>query len=188
MIIRQFEKRDTEDVRYICLNCDGPSDMTPEGEHFILVTYCDYFIEKEGHNCFVACDENDKAVGYILCAENYDKFIECFRNEYIPKIPEEQKEHRFYASTSAVLQGKYKDEYPAHLHIDILPEYQRMGLGHKLTDALCSHLKSKKVKAVMLTVNPENIKGAAFYEKYGFSLIESTPTDLVYGIKFSDEE
>lgn len=186
MTIRPFEKRDTENVRYICLNCDGPSDMSPETEHFILVTYCDYFIEKEPYNCFVAADENDNAVGYILCTENYDSFIECFRSEYIPRIPEEHTKYRMYASLSAVLQGKYKSEYPAHLHIDILPEYQRKGIGHRLTDQLCTHLKSKGIKGVMLTVSANNLSGVAFYEKYGFSLIENNPDGIAYGIRFKD--
>lgn len=184
MNIRPYESRDRDDVRFVCLNCDGPSDMSPQAEHFILSTYCDYYIEKEPHNCFVAENEEGRAIGYIICTENFDSFYDIFKKEYIPRIPEEETDHRFYASTSAVLQEKYKDSYPAHFHIDILPEYHRMGIGHKLVDTLIKHLKEKNIPAVMLAVSRENLKGDAFYRKYGFELIESTPSANVYGIKF----
>lgn len=182
MNIRPYQEKDRDDVRYVCINCDGPSDMSENAQNFILSTYCDYFIERESDNCFVAVDSYDKAIGYIICTEDYDRFIDCLKNEYIPRIPEEEKQLRFYAETSAVLQEKYKNDYPAHFHIDIMPEYQRMGIGHKLIDTLLIHLKKKKIKGVMLTVSNENEKGIAFYKKYGFSLLEKNPSAEAYGI------
>ena len=180
MRIRPYKEKDRDDVRYICLNCDGPSDMSPEGEHFILTAYCDYYIEREKENCFVAADEDDKAVGYILCAENFESFIHCFREEYIPRIPEDQTDHIGYAKASTAVQEKYKNEYPAHLHIDIMPEYQRMGLGHKLMDTLLSHLKDKGIKGIVLSVADFNDKGIAFYKKYGFTLAESSSDGIAF--------
>ena len=47
MEIKRYEEKYKEDVRFVCLNCDGPSDMSESTEHFILTTYCDYYIEKE---------------------------------------------------------------------------------------------------------------------------------------------
>ncbi len=182
MNIRPYENKDRDAVRYVCLFSDGPEEMSENTQNFLLTTYCDYFIEKESENCFVATDQNDKAIGYIICTEDYDRFSKCFTNEYIPRIPEEEKTLHFYAETSAVLQGKHKKAYPAHFHIDILPEYQRMGIGSKLTDTLISHLKAKGIRGVMLTVSSENKKGIAFYEKYGFSLIEKDPVSHAFGL------
>ncbi len=183
MNIRSYKNTDREDVRYVCINCDGPSDMSESAEHFILSTYCDYYIEAEPENCFVAADSSDKAVGYIICSDNFDRFYDTLKKEYIPRIPEEETQLRFYATTSAVFQEKYKNDYPAHFHIDILPEYQRMGIGHKLVDILCEHLKNKNIPGVMLSVSADNLKGDTFYKKYGFTLIESTPAANVYGIR-----
>lgn len=183
MKIRPYKDKDREAVRYVCINCDGPSDMSESAEHFILSTYCDYFIEKEPENCFVATDNSDKAIGYIICTDNFDKFSDIFKKEYIPRIPEEEKQYRYYAANSAVLQEKHKNEYPAHFHIDIMPEYQRMGIGHKLVDALCEHLKNRNISGVMLAVSPDNQQGDSFYKKYGFTLIESTPSANAYGIR-----
>lgn len=183
MTIRPYEDRDREDVRFICLNSEGPCKLPESKRHFILTTYCDYFIEKEGANCFVAANENDKAVGYVICAENYDKFLPCFLSEYLPRIKKYEVKLRYASKNSTILQEKHKNEYPAHLHIDVLPEYQRMGLGHKMVDALCAHLKSKGIKGVMLTVGKDNKVGQGFYKKYGFTLLESNKKDVAFGIK-----
>ena len=74
MEIKRYEEKYKDDVRFVCLNSNGPCKLNEKQQHLILTTYCDYFIEQEGNNCFVAVDKNDKAVGYILCAENYDKY------------------------------------------------------------------------------------------------------------------
>lgn len=187
MTIRPYEKKDRDDVRYVCINCDGPTDMSEDTRHFILSTYCDYYIEKEGHNCFVATNEEDKAIGYILCSENYNVFSEALKNEYIPRIPAKNTSERYYAENSAVLQEKYKDIYPAHLHIDLLPEYQRMGLGRKLVDTLLEHLRNKKIPGVMLSVSKENTGGIKFYESYGFTHLESSSFGEAYGILFQKD-
>lgn len=183
MTIRPYEEKDKENVRYVCLNSDGPCKSSKRTRNFILTTYCDYFIEKEGENCFVAADENDKAIGYIICTEDFDKFKECFTAEYLPKFKKYEYKRRRSALRSIIPQEKYKDEYPAHLHIDVLPEYQRMGLGHKMTDALLEHLRKKGIKGIMLTTWIRNEKGRGFYDKYGFTLLEEMKNCAVYGLK-----
>ena len=183
MYIRPYEKRDKESVQYVCLNSEGPFKGNKRAMNFTLTVYCDYYLEKEPENCFVAVDENDKVIGYIICTENFDVFRKRFNDEFCPRIKKWEFRRRKSALRSIIPYEKYKEEYPAHLHIDILPEYQRMGLGHKLTDALISHLKEKKIKGIMLSVSPLNPKGIGFYEKYGFTLLEKNPDSIVYGMK-----
>ena len=183
MRIRPYEPGDKEDVRFICLNSEWPCDMDARGCHFILTTYCDYYIEKEPENCFVAVNDENRAVGYIICTENYDRFRPVFLREYVPRIPAEDPERREDAVNSTLLQEKFKALYPAHLHIDLLPEYQRMGLGHRLVDTLRAHLKEKNVPGVMLTVGGQNRVGQSFYKKYGFERLDETPGDVAFGIR-----
>ena len=66
MIIRPFEEKDKENVRFVCLNSEGPCKMTPDDQHYILTTYCNYYIEKEGRNCFVAVNDDAEAIAYAL--------------------------------------------------------------------------------------------------------------------------
>ena len=45
--------------------------------------------------------------------------------------------------------------YPAHLHIDILPEGQGQGMGRKLIEIFCNKLIEMKVQALHLEVGKE---------------------------------
>ena len=183
MKIRHYQSKDKENVRFVCLNSDGPCNSSKRGINFALAVYCDYYIENEPENCFVATDENDKAIGYVISTENFDRFKETYISIYYPKIKKWEYRRRESALRAIESQEKYKDEYPAHLHIDILPEYQHMGLGRKLMDALCDNLRQKDVTGVMFTVWHKNFYAIKFYEKYGLNLIETKKTTLVYGLK-----
>lgn len=179
--IRKYEERDFDGVRYTCLSSEGETLKGALGE-CVLHTFCDYYIEREKENCFVLDDEG-KAVGYIICAENYDEYKKIFDSEYLPLTKPLGEELYNWAKESTVLQNKYKSEYPAHMHIDLLPEYQRKGWGGKLLSTLFEHLKSKNIKGVMLTAGIENINAGKFYKKYGFEQLEIFGTDVAFGMK-----
>jgi ribosomal protein S18 acetylase RimI-like enzyme len=62
-------------------------------------------------------------------------------------------------------------EYPAHLHINILPEYQHSGTGALLVEALENYLKNKGIRGLHLHTSNHNIKALPFYKKRGYSII-----------------
>ena len=179
--IRKYEKKDFDNVRFVCLNSEGTSITGNLGE-FILHTFCDYYLEKEPENCFVL-DDDGKAVGYIICTENYDRYKEIFDREYLPLNKPLGEENYKWACESTVLQNKYKEDYPAHMHIDILPEYQRQGWGGRLLTMLFDHLRTKGIKGVMLTAGTSNVNAGKFYSKYGFKLLEILDTDVAFGVQ-----
>lgn len=180
--IRPFEKKDYENVQYVCLNSEEEGIESKEVQEFVLHTFCDYYIDNEPENCFVL-DDDGKAVGYVICAENYDKYKKIFDEKYLPlNKPLEPRLYQ-WAEVSTVLQNKYKKEYPAHLHIDLLPPYHRKGYGGKLIKTLFEHLKNKGVCGVMLTAGPQNEAGVNFYKKHGFTLLEQTEADVAFGMK-----
>lgn len=185
MTVRPYEQKDMEDVRYICLGSVGKENTGRFERNFLLNTYCNYYIEHEPHNCFVATDENDKAVGYILCAESFDGFQDIFLNDYAKRCLKFKLIYRLASAVSILEQKKYKDLYPAHLHIDLLPEYQQKGLGRQLINALCLHLKEKGVKGVMLSVFAGNKGAVKFYKKCGFTVVHKGLTSFVYAKKLN---
>ena len=75
MRIRPYEEKDRENVRHVCIVTAGCADKSEDEKQFILTLYCDYYIEKEPDNCFVIADDEDNAVGYILCAENFSSCL-----------------------------------------------------------------------------------------------------------------
>jgi hypothetical protein len=60
------------------------------------------------------------------------------------------------------------EEYPAHLHVDILPEYQRQGWGRKLMDVLVERLREERVQGMHLLKAGDNIGSEIFYGSVGF--------------------
>ncbi|MEI6579719.1 MAG: GNAT family N-acetyltransferase [Eubacteriales bacterium] len=180
--IRPYQPKDRDNIRKICLiNAGNPK--TKRDQDFILDTYCDYYIECEPENCFVAANEKDEAIGYIYCAENYAKYQARFNEKYLPKV-KELGYFKWKASLGSYrLHAKYAAQYPAHLHIDLLDEYQRKGLGSKLVNVLSEHLKAKGIAGLMLTVGRTNELGINFYKKYGFSELEKGLGDVAMGIK-----
>ena len=178
-----YEEKYRNDVRQVCLNTAGEKARTDEKEGcFILATFCDYYLDVEGGNCFVAVDENDVAQGYILCAEKFDGYRKNFR-PYIKTAGKSGFTRRVYAWGEMAVTGFFKKEYPAHLHIDINPGFQRMGVGTRLMDKLTDHLKKKGIDGVMLIVNSDNTKGVSFYKKYGFEKIGFLGVGLPMGLK-----
>lgn len=181
--IRPYRHDDYDAVRKICLECSDVRKRTEVQRLAILKTYCDYYIEVEPQNCFVAVDENDKPIGYILCAENYGKYNKVFSEKYLPVIKAFGFTYMVAARSSSTLHGRYAGYYPSHMHIDILPEYQRQGLGTKLVDALAEHLRSRDGRGVMLIVGKKNEKGMNFYSKYGFSVINTISGAVIMGLE-----
>lgn len=181
--IRKYEEKDRKDVHFICHNSEGPEEAPDYMTGlFYHNTFCNYYLDHEPYNCFVL-DNDGKAVGYIICAENFDKFKEIFDRDYLP-LSDSFGEGRYdWASTAYKPQEKFKDEYPAHLHIDILPEYQRMGMGGKLIETLCNHLSRKGVAGVCLTCGPRNEKAMNFYKKRNFTLLSIDYDDACFGKK-----
>jgi GNAT superfamily N-acetyltransferase len=62
------------------------------------------------------------------------------------------------------------ETYPAHLHIDILPEYQRKGHGTTLINAFLEAVRSQGAIGVHLDMVQHNTKARAFYESIGFQV------------------
>jgi Acetyltransferases len=135
----------------------------------VAALYADYYVDYEPDNAFVLVNENDEAVGYILCAENYRVYIDTFKREQLKKVRKISKKYALQHRLSFIMDRLNGRKYPAHLHIDLLPEAQRQGWGTKLIDTLIAHLKSKGVNGVCLGVGGTNEGGIRFYKKYGFT-------------------
>jgi ribosomal protein S18 acetylase RimI-like enzyme len=63
------------------------------------------------------------------------------------------------------------EKYPAHLHINLLPEFQRKGWGSKLMDALFAKMRDLGVRSVHLGVLKESKGSIRFYEKMGWRVV-----------------
>lgn len=75
---------------------------------------------------------------------------------------------------------------PAHLHIDILPEYQRQGWGKRLIAEAVRFLKEEKgLDGLWLGLDPRNANAKKFYGRLGMTEIPDAP-GLVMGLRFEN--
>ena len=170
MNIRKYQEKDFEATKFVCLNDMLGKEGYEKIIEYVEMMFCRYYLEKEPENCFVAVDENDKPIGYIYGSKHYDYYQDNF-SEYINAVADiENRRFLSEALTEMYDHAIYKKDYPAHLHIDILPDYQSKGIGSKLIKAFCDNLKEQDVKGVMLIVGSENEGARRFYERNGFTL------------------
>lgn len=181
--IRPFEIRDRDQVRFICLESDGFCEKPESFRNYILYTYCDCYLDCEPESCFVAVNENNEVVGFIICTSNLSRYTSYFRKKYLPRLIRISPFRAVSSVLALRLQQKHCGDYPAHLHIALLPAYQRQGIGGSLTTTLIEHLRANGISGIMLTVGSDNKSGIAFYEKHGFKLIDRLPGEYAYGIK-----
>ena len=183
--IRKYDSKDQAAVEDICLGGgSGPLKSNEMVKQAMLTVYATYYVEQEPENCFVAADENDHAVGYVLCAKDFTEYEKKFMGEYGSR--EDNPAIKMIGGGTLEGMRPYAAEYPAHLHIDIDPAYQRKGLGTKLIDALRAHLKEQGVPGVMFGVAIDNEQGQNFYRKYGFTELGRDEQQIIMGMKLVD--
>ena len=181
--IRPAESKDLKDIEYICRMTAGPESRTIEKVgRKISLTYSTYYARAEKETCFVL-DDNGTAVGYILCAPDYSKYVKDYRKNEVRELWKIDKMQSLTAYFLPLGYLPFKKKYPAHLHIDILDEYQGKGYGSQLMDALLDKLKSMNIPGVMLIVDKENKGAQRFYQRKGFIEIASALGGVVMAKK-----
>ncbi|EAT89937.1 hypothetical protein SNOG_03206 [Parastagonospora nodorum SN15] len=142
--------------------------------------------------CFVLDDGTGRVVGYCIGAADTTTFAQRWREEFTPLVdpalvprpevrsddPLMEKDYikgfreAVYNAHCSMLQPwpESSQAYPAHLHIDILPEFQRQGHGKALITAFSEAVKSRGAKGVHLDMVQHNTNGRAFYQRVGFQL------------------
>jgi ribosomal protein S18 acetylase RimI-like enzyme len=192
--IRKLEKIDEESLIDICfITGDSFLKKTYPDSYLFSLFWCLYYVWYEEDNCFVAYNtKSKKVIGYIFSTLDTVKQEFNFKQKMTPIIKEKMKELkirsiRAHLVTHFVInrpqtrkRKRFLKVYPAHLHINILPEYQRQGIGQKLMKSFENNLKEKEVIGFHLEVSANNKLGISFYEKYGLDLASKNRFNWIY--------
>jgi GNAT superfamily N-acetyltransferase len=73
-------------------------------------------------------------------------------------------------------------DYPAHLHIDLLPEAQGQGMGRKMIETLLNRLREVGAPAVHLGVSAQNTRAIQFYAHVGFHQVKASTSGILFGM------
>ncbi|MFX0123960.1 MAG: GNAT family N-acetyltransferase [Candidatus Hodarchaeota archaeon] len=194
--IRCYQSGDRKDVIDVCWRT-GYMGETAAGRfddsYLFGLLFCLYYIDYEPENCFVAEDEQTgQVIGYILSSLDSEKQKERFRKYMIRKIalraffytlwrhPRTFKVFWYFKKIwdeepEVPNKESLLAPYPAHLHIDIIPEYHWQGIGTQLMETLENHFINHNVKGVHLGTSEKNVKAVHFYQKLNFAKIYEGP-------------
>ncbi len=181
--IREITQKDVERVKFICKETAPHKENNDEvtGE-IIANTYATYYVREEPEVCF-GLEADGLLVGYIICSANVKKFKKNFRKTDLKEI---KKLNKASAAESWFIPFPYmvfKSKYPAHLHINLLPEYQGKGYGTEMLETLFAALKERGINGVMLLASAENKGAIKFYKRNGFKTLVTAFGGVAMGKK-----
>jgi GNAT superfamily N-acetyltransferase len=188
VIVRSLNRGDGCDVAEICYRTGyHGEDLSGSGRFndrkLFAMLFAEYYVRWEPGHCFVAVDTTSgRAVGYILGALDTIRQERGFSRRMVPRIACRALFHTFWRhreSFRALLHfnrvdrnkpslGAIHRAYPAHLHINVLPEYQRRGLGGLLLESFERHARREGPVGVHLITSERNTTALPFYGKHGY--------------------
>jgi len=196
--IRPYHPSDLSALYRICLQTgDSGSDATDlyQDPELIGHFYAGPYAVIEPDLCFVLCCAGEPC-GYIIGTRNSEMFYQKCEQEWFPvlrrryPLPEEQDNSKDAHMIRLLHQGIKPQadllDYPAHLHIDILPKGQGKGAGRNLINTLINRLKELKIPALHLQVGKSNEGAVKFYERVGFHRIKEYEFAIAFGIYLNE--
>jgi GNAT superfamily N-acetyltransferase len=144
----------------------------------------------EPKTCFVVDDDTGRGVGYFLGVVKTPAFVQKYKEQYITYLeaqgfsrPSSDEDKQWATNLPNALREimfnpegmlhrewpKLIEEYPAHMHIDILPSHQGQGWGRKLIEQFCTLAKAAGAGGLHLGMAATNDEAGKFYSKLGFS-------------------
>jgi ribosomal protein S18 acetylase RimI-like enzyme len=136
-------------------------------------------------------DDGGRAVGYVIGCADTSAFVAAVRERWLPRMVGKYPPDAAYGDSAWLVRDLYHPErmefpelaeYPAHLHIDLLPPYQGGGRGRALIGTFLAAVAARGAAAVHLGVDPQNTRALGFYAHLGFRriTITSRPVSAVF--------
>lgn len=204
VIIRKCTKKDKKDIVNVCYHTGYMGDDAEghfQDKKLFGLLFCVYYPQFEPENGYIALikeENHQKVVGYCLASSDTVKYEKAFIRRIIWKILVRLiliTSWRYFSDFKLILEFYLKKRksnfdkksekdyylnYPAHLHIDILKEYQSRGLGSKLLRRVELNLKEKGVKGICLGTSENNKKAVPFYKKHGYEILSTSENDFPF--------
>jgi GNAT superfamily N-acetyltransferase len=185
LTIRFFSPEDRASVRkisYTTAFAEHPHDYVDD-EEAVADALTLYFTDYEPESCFVAVN-GEQVVGYLIGTRNepaMNKILEkhiypglaikCLTSPYLWR----KNSWRFiWGCLIGCLKGEirrldFTKEYPAVLHINILKDFRKSGVGRQLMESYLQYLRGHKITGVHCATLTNDAK--EFFQKCGFQLL-----------------
>ena len=181
-IIRGYRPADLDAVYDICVRtADGGSDARGMygSDRLMGDIFAVPYVTREPEHAHVLDDGTGTAVGYVLGTADTATFVRWYREAWLaatagrypepadPPVTPDDFMLRLHRRPERMIVPELTG-YPAHLHIDLLPEWQGKGWGRELMAAFLAGLTEAGVTRVHLGMLSTNVAARAFYDRLGF--------------------
>ena len=137
--------------------------------------------------------------GYAMAVLDTRDFFARYEREWRPLLVEEfpdpsgpeaswsrvEQAYHLYHHPDYFCPDPY-DEYPAHLHIDLLPRAQGQGYGRRMIEALLRLLREAGAPGVHLGMSAVNTPAFGFYQRLGFQELTRDEEAIYMGLRLAD--
>jgi ribosomal protein S18 acetylase RimI-like enzyme len=195
--IRPYRIADRDDVYDVCVRT-GAAGQDARGRYstdeLLGDIYAGPYLQIAPEHAYVL-DNGVRAVGYVIGTPDTREFVTAYRVQWLPRLTE------IYEPPSAVptseeeskLADMFRPElmllpelarYPAHLHINLLPDYQGAGHGRALVATFLASVAAVGARWCYLVVRASNAGALRFYDKLGWRRIEvAEPGPSIFLVK-----
>ena len=199
--VRRYRDSDEAAMREICMRtgaAGGDARAMYRDQDLLPDIFAIPYAVLEPEFAFVA-DDDGRAVGYIVGTPDTPRFVERFREQWLPRVAhlhipptgEVDLDADPDGSMATVLHNPQwmlepgLAAYPAHLHIDLLPQAQGRGAGRALMTTFLAALNAAGADAVHLGMGTSNTRARAFYDRLGFTELRlpDQPAGLTYLVR-----
>jgi ribosomal protein S18 acetylase RimI-like enzyme len=196
--IRAYRPSDLDAVYDICIRTgDGGADARGQytDDRLLGDVFAAPYVTLEPEHAHVLDDGTGTAVGYILGTADTARFVRRYREEWLPGTAGRYPAPADPPVTSddnmlALLHYPERmlvaemAAHPAHLHIDLLPEWQGKGWGRELIASFLAGLRAAGVARVHLSMLTSNVAARAFYDRLGFTEVQvADPGPVTYLVR-----
>ena len=137
-------------------------------------------------------DVEDEAVGYVLGTPDTARFVQRFRDDYLPSTtarlpvppdPPMTPDDFMLAlhHTPERMLGPEVAAHPGHLHINLLPDWQGKGWGRRMMATFIDSVRAAGCPAVHLAMRSANTGARPFYHRLGFTELRVDPPMVYFG-------
>lgn len=181
--MRPYRRADRADVRRICVETGYLGDpvwwLYPDAESFADL-FATWYVDHEPEHAWVIDDGTGRVRGYLLGAVDsaaVPSHVGTAVHHTVRRGLLARPGTRAFwwrAALDVVCAGGRVEpdvdlrRFPAHLHVDLLPEVRGLGLGTELVRTWLGFLRRHGVPGVHVTTFAENARARAFFGSLGF--------------------
>jgi ribosomal protein S18 acetylase RimI-like enzyme len=193
--VRNFEEKDRSDLYHVCLATgDSGANAVHLYNHKDMLgeIYVGPYLTFQPDLSFTLIQ--DGVAGYALAALDTTSFENTLSQKWWPLILEkynglspenfnEREKNLFsYIQNPPLRPKKFVDQYPSHLHIDLLEKAQGRGIGKAMMLIVLETLREQGSKGVHLGMGAQNSRAFTFYTKLGFTLLDKNDDEWTMGL------